>query len=140
MNGSSSVICAIVAMAMTTRRDEPLYVISIAARMLGVHAQTLRYYERAGLIAPSRSQGNRRYYSEQDLDRIRHIKTLMDDMGMNLAGAEVTLRLMERISRMETEIQGLRDEMRRLRMSSEPPALREAEEGQEGREVTDRGS
>ena len=59
---------------------------------------------------------------------------------MNLAGAEVTLRLMERISRMETEIQGLRDEMRRLRMSSEPPALREAEEGQEGREVTDRGS
>ena len=125
---------------MTTRRDEPLYVISIAARMLGLHAQTLRYYERAGLIAPSRSQGNRRYYSEQDLDRIRHIKTLMDDMGMNLAGAEVTLRLMERISRMETEIQGLRDEMRRLRMSSEPPALREAEEGQEGREVTDRGS
>ena len=58
---------------MTTRRDEPLYVISIAARMLGVHAQTLRYYERAGLIEPSRSQGNRRYYSELDLERIRRI-------------------------------------------------------------------
>ncbi|MCH7706084.1 MAG: MerR family transcriptional regulator [Chloroflexi bacterium] len=125
---------------MTTRRDEPLYVISIAARMLGVHAQTLRYYERAGLIAPSRSQGNRRYYSELDLERVRRIKTLMDDMGMNLAGAEVTLRLMERIGRMETEIQELRDEMRRIRMSSEPPALREAKEGEEGREVTDRGS
>jgi MerR family transcriptional regulator/heat shock protein HspR len=108
--------------------------------MLGLHAQTLRYYERAGLIEPSRSQGNRRYYSELDLERIRRIKTLMDDMGMNLAGAEVTLRLMERIARMETEIQELRDEMRRQRMSSEPPALREAKEGEEGREVTDLGS
>lgn len=125
---------------MTIRSDEPLYVISIAARMLGVHAQTLRYYERAGLIAPSRSQGNRRYYSELDLERIRRIKTLMDDMGMNLAGAEVTLRLMERIGKMETEIQELRNEMRRIRMSSEPPALKEAEEREEGREVTDRGS
>ena len=86
---------------MTTPRDEPLYVISIAARIVGVHAQTLRYYERAGLVAPSRSEGNRRYYSEQDLERIRRIKSLMDDMGMNLAGAEVVIRLMERIKDLE---------------------------------------
>ena len=66
---------------MTTQRDEPLFVISVAARMAGVHAQTLRYYERSGLIAPSRSEGNRRYYSERDLERIRRIKTMMGDMG-----------------------------------------------------------
>ena len=82
---------------MAIERDEPIYVISVAARMIGVHAQTLRYYERAGLIAPSRSGGNRRFYSERDLERLRRIKTLMDDMGMNLAGAEVVLRLTDTI-------------------------------------------
>ena len=110
---------------MTTQRDEPLFVISVAARMVGVHAQTLRYYERAGLIAPSRSDGNRRYYSERDLERIRRIKTLMDDMGMNLAGAEVVLRLMERISELERDVQRLTVEIQRLHAQAEPPALQE---------------
>ena len=110
---------------MTSQRDEPLFVISVAARMVGVHAQTLRYYERAGLIAPSRSEGNRRYYSERDLERIRRIKTLMDDMGMNLAGAEVVLRLMERISELERDVQRLTVEIRRLHTQDEPPALQE---------------
>ncbi len=108
---------------MTTERDEPLYVISVAARMIGVHAQTLRYYERAGLIAPSRSEGNRRYYSEHDLERLRRIKTLMDDMGMNLAGAEVVLRLTDRISELEHQIQRLLLEIERLRAQREQPAL-----------------
>lgn len=105
--------------------DEPIYVISVAARMLGVHQQTLRYYERAGLVVPSRSQGNRRYYSERDLERLRRIKTMMDDMGMNLAGAEVVLRLTERIAELEAQLQRLASELNRLRLSSRTPALTE---------------
>ena len=116
---------------MNTRRDEPLYVISVVARMVGVHAQTLRYYERAGLVAPSRSEGNRRYYSERDLERIQRIKTLMDDMGMNLAGVEVVLRLMERISEMEQQQQEMTAEIQRLRTRHRHPALGEGKQSQE---------
>lgn len=112
---------------MTTPRDEPLYVISIAARMIGVHAQTLRYYERAGLVAPSRSGGNRRYYSELDLERIRRIKTLMDDMGMNLAGAEVVIRLMDRISDLEKALKGATTELHRIRSRDQLRALGEGQ-------------
>ena len=115
---------------MTSSRDEPLYVISVVSRMVGVHAQTLRYYERAGLIAPSRSQGNRRYYSERDLERLRRIKTLMDDMGMNLAGVEVVLRLMNRISEMEEQIQQMSAEIERLRARQRRPALSEGKQAQ----------
>ena len=110
---------------MTTPGDEPLFVISIAARMVGVHAQTLRYYERAGLVAPSRSEGNRRYYSQRDLERIRRIKTLMDDMGMNLAGAEVVIRLMERISDLEKALNRTTAELHRLRTRDQLRALGE---------------
>ena len=105
--------------------DEPIYVISVAARMLGVHQQTLRYYERAGLVVPSRSQGNRRYYSERDLERLRRIKTMMDDMGMNLAGAEVVLRLTARITELEAQLQRLASELNRLQLRSRTPALTE---------------
>ncbi len=110
---------------MTTGHDEPLYVISVAARMVGLHAQTLRYYERAGLIAPARSDGNRRYYSVRDLEMLRRIKTLMDDMGMNLAGAEVVLRLTERISELEQQVHLLAEEINRLHAQEEPRALQE---------------
>ena len=105
--------------------DEPIYVISVAARMLGVHQQTLRYYERAGLVVPSRSEGNRRYYSERDLERLRRIKTMMDDMGMNLAGAEVVLRLTARIAELEAQLQRLASELNRLQLRSRTPALTE---------------
>lgn len=110
---------------MTFPQDEPLYVISVVARMVGVHAQTLRYYERAGLIAPARSEGNRRYYSERDLERLRRIKTLMDDMGMNLAGAEVALRLMDRIGELEEQVAHLSLEIQRVHAQGEPRALQE---------------
>lgn len=86
---------------------EPCYVISIAAKMVGVHAQTLRYYERAGLVAPSRSQGKIRLYSARDVERLRQIKSLMDDLGVNLAGVEVILRLTERLVMMEEQIRQL---------------------------------
>ena len=93
---------------------EPCYVISVAARILGVHAQTLRYYERVGIIEPSRSQGNRRLYSMGDIERLRQIKTLMDDLGVNLAGVEVIFRMSERMAAMELEIRELHERIKRL--------------------------
>ena len=80
------------------------YVISVAARLLEVHPQTLRYYERAGLLQPSRSKGNLRLYSQADIDQARQIKRLIDDLGVNLAGVEVILRLTDRIRRLEEEL------------------------------------
>jgi len=94
--------------------SEPRYVISIAARMLGVHAQTLRYYERAGMIEPSRSRGNRRLYSTEDIERLRRIKTLIDDLGVNLAGVEVIMRMGERMVEMERWMRIMELEIKRL--------------------------
>lgn len=94
--------------------SEPRYVISVAARMLGVHAQTLRYYERAGIIEPSRSRGNRRLYSMEDIERLRRIKTLIDDLGVNLAGVEVIMRMGERMAEMERGMRVMELEIRRL--------------------------
>lgn len=94
---------------------EPCYVISVAARMLGVHAQTLRYYERIGLVEPSRSQGQVRLYSRRDIERLRQVRTLMNDLGVNLAGVEVILRLGERIAEMEKQIEEMELEIKRLR-------------------------
>ena len=96
-----------------THRHEELacFVISVAARLLGVHPQTLRYYERAGLIQPSRSRGNIRLYSARDIERAQQIKRLIEDLGVNLAGVEVILRLTERMRQMEAELQQLRDEL-----------------------------
>jgi MerR family transcriptional regulator/heat shock protein HspR len=83
--------------------------------MLGMHAQTLRYYERMGIIAPSRSRGRIRLYSQADISRLRQIQRLINDLGVNLAGAEVILRLNDRIRQMEQEVEGLRAELQRLR-------------------------
>ena len=99
-------------------RDDPCFVISVAARMVGVHAQTLRYYERVNLIWPSRTVGRQRLYSIADIDRLRRIKTLTEDMGVNLAGAEVALRLMMRIEQLEAENHRLTGELDRLRSPS----------------------
>ncbi len=102
---------------VTMNRDttEPRYVISIAARMLGIQTYTLRYYERIGVIEPGRSQGNIRLYSERDIDLLRRVKTLVEDMGVNLAGVEVILRLMQRMNKMQNELEKLASEVKRLR-------------------------
>ncbi|MDE2779794.1 MAG: MerR family transcriptional regulator [Chloroflexota bacterium] len=102
--------------------EEPCFVISIAARMVGLHAQTLRYYERVGLIWPSRSNGRQRLYSEADIERLRRIKTLTEDLGMNLAGAEVALKLMARIEELEQEIRSLNDTIDSLRPRTDAPS------------------
>ena len=95
--------------------DEPRYVISIAARMLGIQTHTLRYYERIGVIEPKRSQGNIRLYSEGDIALLRRVKTMVEDMGVNLAGVEVILRLMQRMNEMQNELEKLESEVKRLR-------------------------
>ena len=102
---------------MMQRDDEPCYVISVAAKLLGLHVQTLRYYERVGLLAPSRSQGNIRLYSERDVVRLRDVKRLMEDLGVNLAGAEVVLKMRDRILDLERERDMLMQEVQRLRGS-----------------------
>jgi MerR family transcriptional regulator/heat shock protein HspR len=95
--------------------EQPVYVISVAARMVGMHAQSLRHYERIGLVRPSRSQGRQRLYSQADINRLRQIQRLMHDLGVNLAGAEVIMNMGERIRSMEGEMQALRAELQAYR-------------------------
>ncbi len=95
--------------------EEPAFIISVAARMLGVHAQTLRYYERVGLLTPSRSRGRIRLYSQADINRIRQVQGLIDNLGVNLAGAEVIIDMSSKIRRLEEENEALRRELQRLR-------------------------
>jgi len=98
------------------RRDdtEPRYVISVAASILGVKTHNLRYYERIGIIQPWRSKGNIRLYSERDIARLRRIKTLMEDMGVNLAGVEVILNMAQRIIELQRRTEELESELGRL--------------------------
>ena len=95
--------------------DEPVFIISVAARMLGVRTQTLRYYERLGLIEPSRTRGNQRVFSRRDIERVQRIRDLMDDLGVNLAGVEVVLKLLERLQALEGDITQLKSENENLR-------------------------
>ena len=102
-------------------RNEPCFVISVAARMVGVHAQTLRYYERVNLIWPSRTGGRQRLYSVADINRLRRIKTLTEDMGVNLAGAEVALKLMIHIEQLEAEVKKLNEELSNSKSRTSSP-------------------
>ena len=94
--------------------DEPCFVISVAARIIGVRTQTLRYYERLGLVEPSRTRGNQRVFSRKDVDRVRRVRGLMDDLGVNLAGVEVVIKLLDRLQESEAANQQLQIENQRL--------------------------
>ncbi len=100
---------------MNQSDEEPRYVISIAARMLSIQTHTLRYYEKIGIMEPSRSKGNIRLYSDKDVAYLRRVKTLMDDLGVNLAGVEVILRMAQRMTDLQHHIEGLESELKRLR-------------------------
>ena len=102
-------------MCAEERDSEPRYVISVAARILGVQTHTLRYYERVGILEPSRSPGNIRLYSESDIAYVRQLKKLMDDLGVNLAGVEVIMRMAKRMEVMRGRIDELEEEVKRLR-------------------------
>ena len=95
--------------------EEPVFIISVAARMLGVRTQTLRYYERLGLIQPSRTRGNQRVFSRRDIQRVQRIRDLMDELGVNLAGVEVVLKLLEKLGESDAQVKRLREENKRLR-------------------------
>lgn len=94
---------------------EPRYVISVAARMLDMQTYTLRYYERVGIIEPRRSRGNVRLYSDRDIALLKRIKALVDDMGINLPGVEVILRMIEHMSEMQKELEQAHEELRKQR-------------------------
>ena len=95
--------------------DEPVFIISVAARMLGLRTQTLRYYESLGLIEPSRTRGNQRVFSRRDVEKVQRIRSLMDELGVNLAGVEVMLKLLVRLEASEGEVQRLKQENEALR-------------------------
>ena len=94
-------------------RDKPLYMISVAAELTGMHPQTLRVYEQKGLVTPGRSRGNTRLYSQSDIDRLNLISQLTDE-GINLAGVIRILDMRERTEELEAEVDDLRLELRRL--------------------------
>jgi MerR family transcriptional regulator/heat shock protein HspR len=94
---------------------EPRYVISVAARMLDVQTHTLRYYEKVGVIEPRRSRGNVRLYSDRDIAILQRVKALVDDMGINLPGVEVILRMMERVGELQNELEQAQREIKKLR-------------------------
>ncbi len=104
--------------------DEPMYVISIAARLVGMHQQTLRYYERAGLIEPKRTGGNIRMYSNTDIQRIRQAQRLVDELGVNLAGVDIILRMSEQIRALQEELAATRAELDKLRSTRLPAPYR----------------
>jgi MerR family transcriptional regulator/heat shock protein HspR len=94
---------------------EPRYVISVAAKMLDVQTYTLRYYEKVGIIEPRRSRGNVRLYSDRDIALLQRVKTLVDDMGVNLPGVEVILRMMQRMNEMQYQLEEVQEELRKQR-------------------------
>ena len=99
---------------MDDEKYRPRYVIHIAAELIGVKTHTLRYYERSGLVKPQRSPGNIRLYSESDIDILRRVRSLMDDLGVNMAGVEVITNMLERMTEVMHENDKLRAEILRL--------------------------
>ena len=100
--------------------DEPIYVISIAARLVGMHQQSLRYYERAGLIEPQRTLGGIRMYSNRDIQRIRQAQRLIDELGVNLAGVDIIVRMGEQLKELQLELAATRAELDRIRSTRLP--------------------
>jgi MerR family transcriptional regulator/heat shock protein HspR len=115
-------------MAKTKR---PLYMISVVAEMFSVHPQTLRAYEREGLLRPARTDGNTRLYSEEDLERIELILRLTKELGVNLAGVEVILNMRERMGEMQGRMNEMLQEVLR-RMEAEFKERAQAQGSGEG--------
>jgi MerR family transcriptional regulator/heat shock protein HspR len=88
--------------------DEPVYLISVVSKILNIHPQTLRQYEREGLIKPNRTEGKMRLYSQRDIDRLKLILSLVRELGVNLAGVEIILQLKEEIEELQQEVENLK--------------------------------
>ena len=99
--------------------DEPVYLISVVAKILSIHPQTLRQYEREGLIEPGRTDGKMRLYSQRDIDKIKTILRLTRDLGVNLAGVDIILRLKDKLDEQDREIEELQIQLEKLK-SNQP--------------------
>lgn len=95
--------------------EEPVYLISVVAKILEIHPQTLRQYEREGLVEPGRTDGKMRLYSQRDIDKIKTILRLTRDLGVNLAGVDIILRLKDKLDEQDSEIENLKAALERLK-------------------------
>jgi MerR family transcriptional regulator/heat shock protein HspR len=95
-------------------KHEPVYLISVAARLCDMHPQTLRMYERMGLIRPKRVNQKNRLYSQADIERLRQIQRLTRDLGVNLAGVEIILELLDKVERLQQELETLHAQMEQM--------------------------
>ena len=113
-----------------TDRGRPMYMIGVVAEMLKVHPQTLRFYEKKGLVRPSRTEGQTRMYSAEDVDEIARLLRLTRDLGVNLAGVEIVLKMRRRMIDMQKQIEDLLSYVRETGGEERP-----AREGQSPREA-----
>ncbi|HSP07346.1 MAG TPA: helix-turn-helix transcriptional regulator [Acidobacteriota bacterium] len=111
------------------KKEEKFYAIGVVSKMFNIHQQTLRLYEREGLLKPARSDGNTRLYSDKDLERLELILNLSRDMGVNLAGVDIILNLRERMAEMQQQINEMVKFLKTELEKKEEPA---AEAGQRG--------
>ena len=91
--------------------DRPIYMISVAAELVGMHPQTLRMYEQKGLVRPKRTPGGTRLYSEADIERLRIVQRLTTELGLNLAGVELVLRLEDELRKAHAQIERLQRQL-----------------------------
>jgi MerR family transcriptional regulator/heat shock protein HspR len=120
-------VWAILSAMATKRKSRGAYMISAVAEMYEIHPQTLRMYEREGLLRPSRSDGNTRLYTDEDLERLEFILNLARDLGVNIAGIAIVLQMRERMEEMNRQMQGFVDFVRtemlsRMQQAQQPPA------------------
>ncbi len=99
---------------MKSAYNEPVYLISAVAEILNIHPQTLRQYEREGLIKPSRTNGKIRLYSQKDIDNIKTVLTLTRDMGINLAGVDLILQLNAKIEKLQNDVENYKNKIKDL--------------------------
>jgi len=96
-------------MRKDSKKKEPLYMIGAVSRMFNIHPQTLRLYEREGLLTPSRTEGKTRLYSQEDIEKLEFILFLTRELGINLAGVDAILRMREQMQQMQKQIEYLLD-------------------------------
>jgi MerR family transcriptional regulator/heat shock protein HspR len=110
---------------MARKRDRAAFMISAVSEQYDIHPQTLRLYEREGLLRPSRTEGNTRLYTEKDLERLEIILSLTRDLGVNLAGVEIILNMREKMEAMQRQMEEfvacLSQQMRQLQAAPQPP-------------------
>ncbi|MER3554960.1 MAG: MerR family transcriptional regulator [Meiothermus sp.] len=128
------------------KKDRPVYIISVAAELVDMHPQTLRLYERKGLIQPKRSGGKTRLYSERDVEKLREIRRLTQEMGVNLAGVEEIIRLRDELWNLETQFRAeaerlkaeLGEQLEALKTAPALPAPRETENRPNSKKAADK--